>query len=132
MEGSFPASLRAMKPRTSWRDALRNWWLGPSWTQPPPPPDTGIPFQHGAETQLDVVYSPDCRFRAVVTRDNRGFFRVHRQTWDTGDWEVVAQAFWGDVDGIVTITDTLENARKLASEAIVALTDRSLQTRADA
>jgi hypothetical protein len=116
----------------NWLQVLREWWLGPGRTQPAPPPDIGVPFHHERETQLDVVYSADHRFRAVVTRDDRGLFRVHRQVWDTGDWEAAADAFWGDVDATATITDTFENARKLATEDIAALTDGSEPTRTDA
>lgn len=67
---------------------------------------------------MDVIYSPSKRYREVITRDESGFFRVSDERWDTGDWDVAGAAFWCPYDRVATMTDTLENARKLAAEAL--------------
>ena len=53
----------------------------------------------------------------IITTDSNGLYRVRREFWDTGDWEVAGVAFWNQNDRFATITDTLENARKLADWA---------------
>lgn len=67
---------------------------------------------------MDVIYSPSKRYREVITRDAAGLFRVHEERWSTEDWDVAGAAYWCPYDRIATITDTLENARKLAAEAL--------------
>jgi hypothetical protein len=101
----------------SWLRPFRDLLFGPP-RQPPPPPDTSVPFGGVDERELEVRYSPSKAYRVVITLDRRGLYRVHQQFWDTGDWDVVRQAYWAGNDRMVTITDTIEGARRLAAEAL--------------
>jgi len=84
----------------------------------PPPPDTSVSGSRVNEIEVDVLYSVTKSHRVVITRDARGLFRVHGERWDTGDWDVAGAAYWVSYDRLATITDTLENARTLAQEAL--------------
>lgn len=83
----------------------------------PPPPDTSAP-RLTTEELVEVIYSPSKWYREVITRDQRGLLRVHDERWFTEDWDVAGAAFWSPYDRGATITDTLDNARKLAAEAL--------------
>ena len=84
----------------------------------PPPPDTSAPGGRVDEKDVAILYSPSKAFRVVIGRDARGFYRVHEERWDTGDWDVAGAAYWCPYDQLATITDTVENAEKLAREAL--------------
>ena len=83
----------------------------------PPPPDTSVP-RLTTEEVVEIIYSPSKRYREVITRDQRGLLRVHDERWFTEDWDTAGAAFWCPYDRSATITDTLDNARKLAAEAL--------------
>jgi|KBSSwiStaDraftv2_1062776.scaffolds.fasta_scaffold53024_2 alkyl sulfatase BDS1-like metallo-beta-lactamase superfamily hydrolase len=83
----------------------------------PPPPDTSVP-QRRANAVVDIIYSPSKWYREVITLDASGLFRVSDERWDIRDWDVAGVAYWCPYDRFTTITDTLENARKLAAEAL--------------
>jgi len=87
-------------------------------TSAPPPPDTSVRFRHVDEEEVECIYSLQRRYRVIISRDRAGRYRVHRERWNTGDWEVAKVAFWGDDDRMVTITDTVEKARELAAERL--------------
>jgi hypothetical protein len=80
-------------------------------TSAPPPPDTTKLLHRSAE--VERVYSFDKRFCAVLLRDDRGFFRVACEMWELS----ARGGFWNPV-GKATITDTIENARRLALERL--------------
>ena len=84
----------------------------------PPPPDTTVPFGSDMEREIEAIYSPTKKYRAVVTRDQAGLFRVHAQRWDNEDWDVGGSPHWCPYTRGVTITDTLENARMLARDKL--------------
>jgi hypothetical protein len=65
-----------------------------------------------SERIIEVLFSRRNQHRAIVTQDSQGFFRVHRDRWWIGDWEI-GKAFWVQDDHHATITDSAENARKL-------------------
>ncbi|SRR6266699_6466318 len=90
--------------------------------QPPPEPDKArFPSYIGNET-LEAHYSKDARQRAVLTRDGEGLLRVRLERWVVYDWGTErAWAGWLPVGTRATITDTLDNARRLAQERLVEL-----------
>ncbi len=67
---------------------------------------------------VEVIYSDDKRYRVAILRDEKGVFRVHRFRWATEDWDIVREAFWIQDDAFNTITDNLENAKRLAGEIL--------------
>jgi hypothetical protein len=91
--------------------------------EPPPPPDRTAPFSHLGEEEIESRYSRSGLYRIIVSRDRAGRYRIHRQRWDTGDWDVARVAQWLEDDRMATITDTLENARSLARQRLEATPD---------
>jgi hypothetical protein len=89
----------------------------------PPSPDTSVRFGHVNEEEVECFYSSQQQYRAVISRDPAGRYRIRRERWNTGDWDIAKVAFWCDDDAMVTITDTLENARKLAAERLSEVPD---------
>lgn len=73
---------------------------------------------------VEIVYSPSRKYREVISRDRAGLFRVHDERWSTEDWDVTDAGYWCPYDRTATITDTLENARALAAEALVSVEPR--------
>jgi hypothetical protein len=76
------------------------------------------------EDVVEVVYSPSRLYREVITRDRAGLFRVHDERWwveDPDDPDAAGAAFWCPYDRSASITDTIENARTLAAEALRAV-----------
>jgi hypothetical protein len=90
---------------------------------PPPPPDTKVRFSRVGEEEIECLYSPQHEYRAVISRDRAGLYRVCRERWNTSDWELARHAFWSEDERTVTITDTVENARTLAMEHLSEVTD---------
>ncbi len=88
----------------------------------PPPPDTAARPSYIGETILEVLFSRDNQHRAIITQDSQGFFRVHRDRWWIGDLDL-GKAFWIQDDHHATITDSADNARVLAQEALGATPD---------
>jgi len=84
----------------------------------PPAPDTSVRFRKAGEEEVECSYSPLQRYRVIISRDGAGRYRVHRERWNTSDWEIARVAFWSEDDRTVTVTDTLGNARKLAAERL--------------
>jgi hypothetical protein len=84
----------------------------------PPPPDTSAPGGRVDEEDVAILYSATKTHRVVIGRDRRGLYRVHEERWDTGDWDIAGAAYWCPYDQLATITDTIENAEKLAREAL--------------
>src|SRR5262245_19974863 len=78
-------------------------------TPPPPPPDTNARFSRMGQEEIECLYSPQRTYRVVISRDSAGLYRVCRELWDTGDWEVAHVAFWSENERTVTITDSVEN-----------------------
>jgi hypothetical protein len=91
---------------------------GQSGRSNPPPPDTTVPFRHTSQEAVETVYSRSQKYRVVLARDERGLFRIHSERWDTDDWDVGGSPHWCPHNRGVSITDTLENARKLAGEKL--------------
>jgi hypothetical protein len=75
------------------------------------------------ESVVEVQYSKAQRNRAIITRDRQGAFRVHRQRWDSSDWEAGGTPCWTPGDSGATVTDTLERARVIVRETLHAGTD---------
>jgi hypothetical protein len=85
--------------------------------RPAPAPDrSNSPTSRNGCDVLDVIYSIDYRERAVITADDRGMLRVEIDSWDTSDWEYLEIAYWTPTE--FSLTDSLENARKLARETL--------------
>jgi len=89
----------------------------------PPAPDTQSRPSYISERVIDVLFSRGNQYRAIITQDSQGFFRVHRDRWYTGDWDIIGQVSWVQDDHHATITDSTDNARKLAQEALRATPD---------
>lgn len=85
---------------------------------PPPAPDVKEVPTFPAETVVEAVYSEDYKHRAIITCDQSGLYRIHVQYWDTSDWARGYGANWMGCRG-GPMTDTIENAEKLAREEIV-------------
>lgn len=88
----------------------------------PPAPDTASRPSYISERIVDVLFSRTNQYRAIVTQDSQGFFRVHRDHWYLGDWDI-GKASWTQDDHHATITDSAANARQLALEALRATPD---------
>ena len=86
----------------------------------PPPPEVGTPFNHRDEAEVETHYSADNFIRVVISRDKFDRLRIHPQAWCAYDHEIheLRHAHWLPLGGMATMTDTIENARKLALEAI--------------
>jgi len=89
-------------------------------TPPPAPkPDRSKEPRYVGNETIEVLYSDGDTWRAVVTRDPERRFRVRVERWETAHWDPDLVAFWSQTGGSTTITDTLENAHKLAAERLV-------------
>jgi hypothetical protein len=86
----------------------------------PPPPDTTRTPRYRYQV-LECIYSADSSYRAVLTRDDRGLIHVSCEKWDLSEWEHCGYAFWSPIGRGETITDTVDNGRKLARERLVEL-----------
>jgi hypothetical protein len=84
----------------------------------PPEPDTESRPKYVSEDVVELHFSPSRRYRAVITTDREGHFRVHRDYWCIADFEYIGEGYWCQNDTTATITDTLELARKLAHETL--------------
>ena len=89
----------------------------------PPSPDTSERFRGVNEEEVECHYSPQCQYRVIISRDRAGLYRVHRERWNTGDWDIAGVAFWCRDDKLVTITDAVESARKLVAERLSEVTE---------
>jgi hypothetical protein len=88
---------------------------------PPPPPDTSKIPRYLDETFVECIYSDDLKYRAVLLRDSSNNLRVRCEVWDLAEWEDYSGAFWMQVTQGTTITDTIDSARLLARERLIAL-----------
>jgi len=89
--------------------------------RPPPPPDTSALVPVRGQQVVEEFLSEDKRQRVAILRDERGIFRVRSFRWCIEDWEVAGRAFWIQEDAMNTMTDTLEDARRLAGEYLAGL-----------
>jgi len=89
--------------------------------RPPPPPDVSALVPVRGQQVVEEFFSPDKRRRVSILRDDRGIFRVRGFRWCIEDWEVAGLAFWIQEGAMNTITNTLEDARRLAGEYVVGL-----------
>jgi predicted Rdx family selenoprotein len=87
---------------------------------PPPPPDKSSMPRHRHQA-LEIVYSSDDAYRALLLRDNGGLIRISCEKWDLSEWERSGRGFWNPTGSGTTITDTIDSARKLARERLVEL-----------
>ena len=63
------------------------------------------------------MYSVNGDQRAIIAVDEQRVFRVFVEWWDTSDWDYARVAQWSPL-GLVSMTDTLENARALGAVAL--------------
>jgi hypothetical protein len=70
---------------------------------------------------VEEFFSPGKRQRVAILRDEKGIFRVRSFRWCIEDWEVAGRAFWIEADAMNTMTDTMEDARRLAGEYMAGL-----------
>jgi hypothetical protein len=70
------------------------------------------------EEPVETVYSPSKAFRAAITVDSRGAYRIHLELWDTDGWPLGEAAHWCACNRGATFVDTLERARTLAQERL--------------
>ena len=89
--------------------------------RPPPAPDTSALLPVRGQAVVEESFSEDKRQRVTILRDERGIFRVRSFRWCIEDWEVAGRAFWIQEDAMNTVTDTLEDARRLAEEYLEGL-----------
>jgi len=83
-----------------------------------PPPDTDSIPAYIRESVEEILFSTNNLFRAVITRDEQGVFRVHRDYWCVSDFEYIGEGYWCQCDRMNTMTDTLENARALSKQKL--------------
>lgn len=83
-----------------------------------PPPDTESWPSYISEEVHELIFSDSKERRAVITEDTQGLFRVHTDYWCLSDFDYIGEGYWVQDDHFATITDTIENARKLAREAL--------------
>jgi hypothetical protein len=89
--------------------------------RPPPLPDTSALLPVRGQDVVQEFFSQDKRQRVSILRDGKGIFRVRSFRWCIEDWEVAGRAFWIQEDAMNTMTDTLEDARRLAGEYLAGL-----------
>jgi hypothetical protein len=89
--------------------------------RPPPPPDTSALVPVRGEQVVEEFFSKDKTQRVSVLRDDKGIFRIRSFRWCIEDWEVAGRAFWIQEDAMNTMTDTVEDARRLAGEYLAGL-----------
>jgi hypothetical protein len=87
---------------------------------PPPPPDTSKIPSYKDKAFVECIYSDDLKYRAVLLRDSSGHLHVRCEMWDFVEWEEFSGAFWAQITQGATITDTIESARSLARERLLA------------
>jgi hypothetical protein len=75
----------------------------------------------GGRQVVEQFFSQDKRRRISIVRDDKGIFRVRSFRWCIEDWEVVGRAFWIQEDTMNTMTDTVEDARRLAGDYLAGL-----------
>jgi hypothetical protein len=92
----------------------------------PPPPDMQFVFRRAHQETVEYLYSRTRIYRAIIARDEKGVYRVYRERWDVGDWEVAGAAFWCQDEPRATFADTIETARTLARE-VLAITPDGLE-----
>jgi hypothetical protein len=79
--------------------------------KPNRPPDTRHDPVYQGELTLETTYSRTKIYRAIITRDSNGRFRVRREKWDVpGNWISDERA--------MTVAASLEAARVLAEEKL--------------
>jgi hypothetical protein len=83
----------------------------------PPAPDTSRQLAPFGQETVEAVYSPSKAYRAAITRDARGIFRVHLERWDVDGWPE-EPPHWCPYNRGATFVDTLEHARTLARERL--------------
>ena len=89
--------------------------------RPPPPPDTSALVPVRGQHVMEEFFSHDRWQRVSILRDDSGIFRVRSFRWCIDDWEVAGRAFWIQVDAMNTMTDTMDDARRLAREYLMGL-----------
>ena len=89
--------------------------------RPPPPPDTSILVPVCGQQVVEEFFSQDKKQRVSILRDDRGVFRVRNFRWCVEDWEAAGRAFWLQENAMNTMTDTLEDAQRLAREYLAGL-----------
>jgi hypothetical protein len=82
----------------------------------PPPPDTSAHVKVCGQQIVEEFFSPNQWQRATIYQDEKGIFRIRLYRWCIDDWEAAGAAFWAQVDAMNTMTDTLDNARRIAKE----------------
>jgi hypothetical protein len=90
----------------------------------PPPPDTSAPVRIAGQRLVEEFFSPDQMHRILITQDESGVYRVRSFRWCVEDWEVGGGVFWMQDDTFSTMTDTLDDARRLARERVTELSQR--------
>ena len=75
------------------------------------------------EEVVEIMFSKNSEFRAIITKRKEGTFCVRREKWDLGDWEFMGRGYWNPDERGKTLTDRIETARTLALEKLLATTD---------
>ena len=81
-----------------------------------------VPKFH-SEDVVEVLFSLNNNFRAIITKTRQGTYHVMREKWDLSDWEQIGEGYWNPDDRFKTLTDRLETARELAREKLSATPD---------
>jgi len=76
-----------------------------------------VPKFH-SEVVVEILFSRQNNYRAIITKTRQGTFHVMREKWDLSDWEQIGEGYWNPDDHFNTLTDQLETARKLALEKL--------------
>ena len=71
-----------------------------------------------APVLLEEIVSAEGGRRALIKRASDGRFLVEVEQRVAGDGVYEPRSYWSRVRQPVTVTDTLENARRLAAEAV--------------
>lgn len=86
-----------------------------------PPPDTAARLHVQGHRTIETSFTSDHRYRVTITQDESGIYRIHSDRWCVEDWHAVGKAFWIQVERGSSMTDTIENARRLANEHLTLL-----------
>lgn len=75
------------------------------------------------EEVVEISFSQNSKFRAIITKRKEGTFCVRREKWDLSEWEFIGKGFWNPNEPGTTLTDRIETARTLAREKLLSTTD---------
>jgi hypothetical protein len=83
-----------------------------------PPPEPDVDRDLHVHHTIKRLISTDRTCRIIIAGTPEGTFTFRAFQWDTSDWKVAGSTFWNDVTPSTSLTDSPENAERLARETM--------------